>query len=146
MTPEDPIEGAGSGVYRFVPPLPDECARAAAAAGLQLLRVDTRNARDKPAFLRAAATGLRLPDHFGHNWDAFYDCLTDLKVESAAGWLVVFEDLSGFARGEPDEFAVAVDAMRDAAEFHAGGRKRLVVLVGLDRPLLAPELVPLSCR
>jgi hypothetical protein len=56
----------------------------------------------------------------------------------------VFEDLSGFARTEPEEFATAVDALRDAVEFWAEQSKRLIVLIGLDQPLLAPELSGLT--
>lgn len=134
------VAGSAGGVLRFSPELSAGIAGAAQAAGLELITVDTRKARDKPAFLRASAEALQFPEHFGHNWDAFYDCVAELATQSGRGKLIVFEDLSGFARTEPEEFGTAVDALRDAAEFWAEQSKRLIVLIGLDQPLLAPEL------
>jgi RNAse (barnase) inhibitor barstar len=42
-----------------------------------VLRVDLKGVRSKKALLVALATGLKLPKHFGHNWDALADCLMD---------------------------------------------------------------------
>jgi RNAse (barnase) inhibitor barstar len=42
-----------------------------------VLRVDLKGVRSKKALLEALATGLKLPRHFGHNWDALADCLMD---------------------------------------------------------------------
>ena len=45
-----------------------------------ILRVELKGVRSKKALLEALATGLKLPKHFGHNWDALADCLMD------SGW------------------------------------------------------------
>ena len=62
------------------------------------------------------ARALAFPEYFGHNWDAFYDCLADLSEHHRGGLVIVFDDLSGFARAEAEEFAAAVDSLRDAVE------------------------------
>jgi RNAse (barnase) inhibitor barstar len=40
--------------------------------------VDGHTCRTRAAFFREAARALEFPAHFGHNWDAFLDCLRDL--------------------------------------------------------------------
>ncbi|GAA4363009.1 hypothetical protein GCM10023088_05340 [Actinomadura verrucosospora] len=40
--------------------------------------VDGHACRTRAAFFREAARALAFPDYFGHNWDAFLDCLRDL--------------------------------------------------------------------
>ncbi|HWQ39464.1 MAG TPA: barstar family protein [Burkholderiales bacterium] len=104
----------------------------------------TRKARDKLAFLAAIAAPLDFPDRVGQNWDAVYDCFTALADRMAAGLVIVFDDLSGFARSEPDEFSAAVDMLRDAADAWAERGKRLIALMGLDNPLLAPDVPEIS--
>ena len=42
-----------------------------------IFRVELKGVRSKKALLEALATGLKLPKHFGHNWDALADCLMD---------------------------------------------------------------------
>lgn len=43
----------------------------------RVLQVELKGARSKKALLEALATGLKLPKHFGNNWDALADCLMD---------------------------------------------------------------------
>lgn len=42
-----------------------------------IFRVELKGVRSKKALLETLATGLKLPEHFGHNWDALADCLMD---------------------------------------------------------------------
>jgi RNAse (barnase) inhibitor barstar len=124
-----------AGVYRFRAGSPGQ-----AQSGLRRVDIATRNARDKLAFLRLTAQALAFPDYFGQNWDAFYDCLADLEQRESHGLLVVFEDLSGLARSAPEEFDAAVDALRDAVDYWNERERCLLVLIGVDDPLLATEL------
>ena len=100
---------------------------------------------NKPAFLTAIAKALRFPPYFGHNWDAFYDCLLEVKYGEGAGTLLVLKDASGFARAEPEEFAAAVGALADAADYWNGRNAALLVVFELDVAALAPELAEISC-
>ncbi len=144
MNLEEVLGGRLKGVYRFrVAPagiaMPE-------AAERPVVRVRTKTARDKLAFLKAAATALRFPDYFGQNWDAFYDCISGLAERSPDTLVIVFDDVSGFARVNPDEFGSAVDALRDAVEYWEGSDKRLIILLGVEEPLLATELVEVNVR
>lgn len=56
--------------------------------------LDTRGATDERAFLSACARDLGFPDHFGHNWDALADCLSDF-VAQRRPVLVVWTGASG---------------------------------------------------
>jgi RNAse (barnase) inhibitor barstar len=144
MNVEDALDARTGGVYRFsagsVPP------EIPAKSDQRVVHLRTRNSRDKLTFLKAVAIALQFPDYFGQNWDALYDCLTELSEHSHGSLVVVFDNLSGFARVEPEEFSAAVDALRDAAEYWASNDKRLIVLIGIEEPLLATELPELSVR
>jgi RNAse (barnase) inhibitor barstar len=138
------LDSGGGGVFRIHSPFPPRALEAASQLGAQVAEVALQGARDKNAFLKAIAAALRFPDYFGHNWDAFYECLTDLEQASGTGIVVVLRQASGFARTEPDEFAAAVDALRDAADFWEAEGGRLLVVLELEAPVLAPELREIS--
>lgn len=115
--------------------------RAAARADQRLLHVDLSRATDKSGVMAAIAKAFSLPAHFGHNLDALYDCVTDMKPRGDAeqpGFLVILENLpdtEAFGREQRDAL---LDVFRDAAEFffdrktafrvfyslHAGGGPR----------------------
>src|SRR5882724_13257702 len=95
------VETGASGVYRCHSALAEASLGAAAQRGMRVEKVALSGARDKNAFLNAIAKALVFPDYFGHNWDAFYDCLVDLEHDDGAGTLLVLRDASGFARAAP---------------------------------------------
>ncbi len=138
------IESGAGGVFRCHAPLPEAVLESAARKKLLVVPVRLPAARDKNGFLNAIAKALRFPDYFGHNWDAFYDCLLDLKHDDGAGTLLVLRDASGFARAAPEEFAAAVDTLMDAADYWKGENRVLLVVVELEAPALAPELAEIS--
>jgi hypothetical protein len=102
--------------------------------------IEVAKVRDALAFLAAVSPPLGFPKQPGQNWDALYQSLTQLAHRTAGDLAVVFDDLSGFARGEPEEFHAAIGAMGDAVDYWGERRQRLIVLIGLDQPLLAPEV------
>ena len=140
------VEAGASGVYRCHSALAEKALGAATQRGMRVEKVVLAGSRDKNAFLNAVSGALVFPDYFGRNWDAFYDCLVELEHGKGEGLLLVLRDASGFARAEPDEFAAAVDALQDAADFWEGEQKTLLVVVELEAPVLAPELPEVSER
>ncbi|HKQ25052.1 MAG TPA: barstar family protein [Burkholderiales bacterium] len=140
------VETGASGVYRCHSMPVEAALDAAAQRGMRVENVALAGARDKNAFLNAVAKALAFPEYFGHNWDAFYDCLVDLEHDKGEGLLLLLRDASGFARADAEEFASAVDALQDAADFWEGEQKTLLVVVELEAPLLAPELAEVSGR
>ena len=138
------IESGAGGVFRCHAPLAAAILESAAQWKLLVVPVRLVAARDKHAFLTAMAKALQFPDYFGHNWDAFYDCLLELRHGEGAGTLLVLRDASGFARAEQEEFAAALGALTDAADYWRHEKKVLLVVVELDVPALAPELADIS--
>lgn len=143
MKIEHLVKARTSGIFRFdtaefdmrVQPIPK---------GLAQVNVACVAVRDKTAFLRETAEALGFPEHFGYNWDAAYDCLTDLPERFETGLLLSFSDLSGFARDDPEEFAAAVGMLDDAAQYWAQSGNHLLVLIGLEQALLVSDLVEVS--
>lgn len=140
------IRSGKGGVFRCHTGVSEKALDAAAHAGLRVEKIGLQGARDKNAFLKTVAKSLRFPDYFGHNWDAFYDCLIDLEHEKGEGILVLLREASGFARAEQEEFAAAVDSLQDAADFWDEDGKMLLVIVELEAPVLAPELPEISVQ
>ena len=87
-----------SGVCRLADVVDAAVVREAAAAhGLDFSRVDLCGVRDKAGVLSETARSLGFPPHFGTNWDALNDCLTDMSWRPAAGYVVLFTGLRSFA-------------------------------------------------
>lgn len=119
-----------SGVYALdAPPDPVELSTMASERGLGLFELDAEGVKAKEAFLKLAAAKLDFPDYFGENWDAFEDCLTDLSWQQAKGYIILVKSVDGFAATSPDDFATAVDIFNEAAEFWAGQRRVMLVLL-----------------
>lgn len=108
--------------------------------GFTQVVVDLEPVHDAKAFFRKMAGALAFPGHFGHNLDAFYDCLADLAEGVEAGLVLVLEGASGFARAEPEEFGAGVDVLRDAADYWKETGKTLLAVIQLEQPLLSPDL------
>lgn len=109
-------------------------ARAAERHGWQAFHLDGRALTTKAQFLETSARALRIPSYFGHNWDAFEESLNDLSWAPAQGYLVVFDGAGDFAAAEPDEFAVALDILRESVRrWHASGLPLVVLLRGAGR-------------
>lgn len=140
------IKTGKGGVYRCHASVPDKAFDAAVQIGVRVEKIGLQGVRDKNAFLKTAAKSLRLPDYFGHNWDALYDCLIELEHDKGEGILVLLREASGFARTDQEEFAAAIDTLQDAAEFWDEDGKMLLVIVELEAPVLAPELPEVSVQ
>ena len=138
------IESHSGGVFRSHATLSDQALESVVKKSMRIVPVRLVAARDKNAFLNAIAKAVPFPDYFGHNWDAFYDCLLDLKHGDGAGTLLVLREASGFARAEPEEFAAAMATLEDAADYWKSENKVLLAIVELEAPALAPELAEIS--
>jgi hypothetical protein len=96
----------------------------------------------RAAFFDACAQAFGFPDYFGHNWDAFEECLIAQEfdevedLDDADGLLILWSGWSGLAETEPDEFAVAIDVFRDVlAVWEDADLAARVILIG-DGPQL----------
>ena len=109
-------DASASGVYQLTPE-PHEVERAAKSAGLATYRIDIGHAHHKEELLAHLARAMSFPAHFGGNWDALHDSLTDLDWIDAKGYVIVLERSKHFGAGHREEFAVATDVLRAVCDY-----------------------------
>lgn len=67
---------------------------------------------DKARILDALARCFDMPRWFGHNWDALYDCLTDLSWLPASGYVLILLD----AVPDTEVAPILTDILTDCCE------------------------------
>jgi RNAse (barnase) inhibitor barstar len=79
------------------------------------------NAQSKQEVMETIATSFLFPKHFGKNYDALYDCLTDLvaKAGTQPGFVIVLEALPVAQKFDKEARETLLDVFREAAEFWA---------------------------
>ncbi|WP_206999279.1 barstar family protein [Trinickia mobilis] len=79
------------------------------------------SAQTKQEVLETIATSFLFPKHFGKNYDALYDCLTDLvqKAGSQPGFVIVLEALPIAQKFDKEGRETLLDVFREGAEFWA---------------------------
>lgn len=97
----------------------------AARLGQHFLYAHCADAATKQQVLTTIAEAFHFPRHFGKNFDALADCLTDLTFKAGAqpGFLVVLEQLPNTPKFDKEARETLLDVFRDAAEFW--GEKRI---------------------
>jgi RNAse (barnase) inhibitor barstar len=101
-----------------------ELADEANKLGQHFLYAYLGHAQTKQEVLETIATSFLFPKHFGKNYDALYDSLTDLvhKAGSQPGFVIVLEQLPIATKFDKEGREVLLDVFRDAAEFWAERR------------------------
>ncbi|MFT5533244.1 MAG: RNAse (barnase) inhibitor barstar [Burkholderiaceae bacterium] len=123
------IEGEMS-LLKTVPPNAVQSIRAfrvvelqaeAARLGQHFLYAYCADALTKQQVLVCIAESFYFPRHFGKNFDALADCLTDLthKAGPQPGFLVVLEQLPNTPKFDKEARETLLDVFRDAADFWA---------------------------
>ncbi len=81
-------------------------------------------AQSKQEVLETIATSFLFPKHFGKNYDALYDSLTDLvhKAGSQPGFVIVLEALPVAQKFDKEGRETLLDVFREASEFWAERR------------------------
>jgi RNAse (barnase) inhibitor barstar len=89
----------------------------------------------KEQLMNAAATAMSFPDHFGNNWDALEECLTDLEWVDAEGYVLYYDHIDGLLDAHPDQFETLVEILRDSvASWKQDGSAMVVLLSGTHPP------------
>ena len=130
------LEENRGGVW-FVPePLDARAvAKAARAAGFAAFHIEGRSIARKEQLLNAVATALDFPEHFGGNWDALEECLTDLEWVDGEGYVIHYEHIDALLATHPDQFETLVEILRDAVEsWKEDGAAMVVLLSGSKAP------------
>lgn len=91
----------------------------AARLGHHFLYANLAHAQTKQDVLELLAEQFLFPAHFGKNFDALYDCMTDPlhKAGPQPGFVVVLEQLPTTAKFDKEAREQLLDIFRDAAEF-----------------------------
>ena len=89
--------------------------RAAEANGFAIFVVDLGPVTNKESLLAALGRAMAFPDWFGHNFDALFDCLTDLAWRPAEGYLVLLEHCDGVHSQAEEDFVTALQVFDQAA-------------------------------
>lgn len=92
--------------------------------GQHFLYANLGNAQTKQEVLEGIAEAFLFPPHFGKNFDALYDCMTDLvhKAGPQPGFIVVLEQIPDNPRFDREAREQLLDVFRDAADYW-GDRK-----------------------
>jgi len=98
--------------------------QAADRAGQHFLYANLANAQSKQDVLDMIAQQFILPAHFGKNFDALYDCMTDPLHKSGPqpGFVVVLEQIPAHAKFDKEAREQLLDIFRDASDYW-GDRK-----------------------
>jgi Barstar (barnase inhibitor) len=91
---------------------------------LCLVRLSGENLRTTSALMNAFSIAFDFPDYFGGNWNALYDCLTDLDWLPPPGYVlfvanafaVLADEPAHPDFGEPSELAVFLDMLDRVSE------------------------------
>ena len=85
------------------------------------LYVHCAHATTKQEAMETIATSFLFPKHLSKNYDALYDCLTDLVAKSGSqpGFVIVLEALPATPKFDKEARETLLDVFREAAEFWA---------------------------
>lgn len=104
-------------------------------AGFAFFHIEGKNITRKEQLMNAVATALHFPKHFGNNWDALEECLTDLEWVDADGYVIYFDHIDGLLETHPDQFETLVEILRDAVKaWKEDGAAMVVLLSGSKAP------------
>ena len=107
----------------------DTARTAARAAQLSFHSVDAAHADSKSTLLAALATGLKLPEHFGSNWDALADCLEDEDWLGHHGAVIVIRHAASYRKAHATDWETLSDILSEAAEYWRERHKPFWVFV-----------------
>jgi RNAse (barnase) inhibitor barstar len=122
----------------------DVLCAAAGERGYSCAQADLAGCVDKDTFLSRIAEALEFPGWFGRNWDAFFDCLTDLSWLPAGGHVLVLQNTAEMRRAAPEAFDTAISIMQEATQAwqKRGGTLRVII----DRPATRANPAPRRAR
>jgi len=86
----------------------------AALPDFAVRQLDGGRCATKRGLLSALARAFDFPSHFGQNWDALEDCLTDLEWLPAAGYLLVIADADRLLAGHEEDYRTFVAILETA--------------------------------
>ena len=97
--------------------------------GRQCFYLDGSKIVDKESLLAESAAAMSFPDYFGHNWDAFEECITELTWIEDAGCVILYDHAAVLVAQHPDVWATFYDILCSAIEYWSGKSRPFFVLL-----------------
>jgi len=113
---------------------PKAVQQAAKAAGFAFFHIEGKSIERKEQLLNAVATTLRLPKHFGHNWDALEESLVELDWAGSSGVVIYYDHIDGLLAANGDQFETLVEICRDAVASWKEDETAFVVIFSGTKP------------
>jgi RNAse (barnase) inhibitor barstar len=85
-----------------------------AHAEWDILRVRGNKSTDEARFFDELAAALQFPYYFGENWNAVWDCITDLSWLRGASFLLIFDSAQHLLSESDRGFRFFLKALNDA--------------------------------
>jgi RNAse (barnase) inhibitor barstar len=85
--------------------------------GAKLFYLDGHEIVDRTSLLQQFATVMQFPEHFGHNWDALADCLTDLDEDEVDRQIIIIDRLDNFAIAKPQQWLTFLDICKSTVKY-----------------------------
>ncbi len=105
----------------------------AQALGYVVFDVDLGGCYDKEGLLDRTARALSFPEWFGRNWDAWFDCLTDLNWQPRApGYVLLLRRVARLRQTAPEALDTALAILEDASRVWADRGVTWCTLVDAD--------------
>lgn len=91
--------------------------------------INDNTIHDTNSFFKEFATTLNFPNYFGYNWDAFYDCITDLSwIKNQDRFLIVYKNPHKFMHHNPETWKIANTVLLDTIEFWNKQDKQMLIV------------------
>ncbi|WP_295503104.1 barstar family protein [Limnohabitans sp. Rim8] len=123
--PETPLKGVRSNIVQSIRAYRvSDLQEAAQGLGHHFLYANLADAQSKQDVLDLIGAQFTLPSHFGKNFDALYDCMTDPLHKSGPqpGFIVVLEQIPAHVKFDKEAREQLLDIFRDTADYW-GDRK-----------------------
>ena len=108
----------------------DAVKAAASAAQLRFCAVDLHGVGGKSALLAALGKELKLPEHFGNNWDALADCLEDSDWLGTHGIAILVRHVKAYSKTYRTDWETLSEILGEASEYWQERHKPFWVFVG----------------
>jgi RNAse (barnase) inhibitor barstar len=117
-----PLKGVRSNIVQSIRAFRvQDLQNAARMLGQHFLYANLASAQSKQEVLDLIAQQFILPAHFGKNFDALYDCMTDPvhKCGPQPGFIVVLEQIPANVKFDKEAREQLLDIFRDTADYWA---------------------------
>ena len=96
------------------------------AAKLRFHSTDLAGVGSKAALLAALSKGLKLPEHFGNNWDALADSLEDRDWLGKHGCVIALSHSAAYRKAHAIDWTTFEDILAEASEYLAGAAQAVL--------------------